>query len=44
VRRLVGVKRRVVRVEGVQVSEWVVDGFVMLMVGEKICNWGVVVN
>jgi hypothetical protein len=35
-RRLVGVKRRVVRVEGVQVLEWGVGRFVMLVVGEEV--------
>jgi hypothetical protein len=35
-RRLVGVKRRVVRVEGVQVLEWRVGRFVMLVVGEEV--------
>jgi hypothetical protein len=36
VRRLVGVNRRVVRVEGVQVCDWVVDGFVVLVVWEEM--------
>jgi hypothetical protein len=38
VSRLVGVKRRVVRVEGVQVWHWRLGGFVMLM-GWKEMLW-----